>query len=246
MMQYLRKIKDLGITGSMAKWYDKNSRESRMEELKSYAKDIAALVEAGCANPAAKPQGRPRILEVAPGPGYISIELSKLGSYTITGMDISEDFIKICKANAERESADVDFVQGNVSNMPFADASFDFLFCSAAFKNFHDPAQALREMYRVLKPKGGGLIIDMNRNASNAALKAEVDKMRLRGFSHLWVSLTFSIFLRKGAYTRAEFETMLASSPFSNWKIKEGGIGVCIYLNEAAAGVWGRSPQERG
>jgi ubiquinone/menaquinone biosynthesis C-methylase UbiE len=234
MMKYLRKIKDLGITGNMAKWYDKNSRESRMDELKSYAKDISALVEAGCANSGAKPQGYPRILEVAPGPGYISIELSKLGSYTITGMDISEDFVKICKENAKRENADVDFVQGNVSNMPFADASFDFLFCSAAFKNFHDPAQALREMRRVLKPEGGGLIMDMNRNATNAAINAEVDKMRLRGFSRLWMSLTFSVFLRKGAYTSAEFEALLAESPFSNWKIEEGGIGICVYLNEAA------------
>ncbi|MDR2795920.1 MAG: class I SAM-dependent methyltransferase, partial [Spirochaetaceae bacterium] len=138
MMKYMRKRKDLGITGGMARWYDKNSRESRMAELSGYAKEISTLIK-----PAATGEKR-RILEIAPGPGYISIELSKLGDYTITGMDISADFVEIARANAKRENAGVDFTRGNVSAMPFDDAAFDFLFCSAAFKNFHDPERALR------------------------------------------------------------------------------------------------------
>jgi ubiquinone/menaquinone biosynthesis C-methylase UbiE len=228
MMKYLRKTKDLGITGNMAKWYDKNSRERRMDELKGYAKEIASL--AGRENNYV--DNKPKILEIAPGPGYISIELSKLGDYAITGMDISEDFVKICRANAKRENAGVDFVQGNVSDMPFTDASFNFLFCSAAFKNFQNPARALSEMWRVLKPGGGGLIIDMNRNASSAALESEVDKMRLRGLSRLWMNFMFSFFLRKGAYTKEEFEKLLAASPFSSCNIEEKGIGIYVYMNK--------------
>ncbi|MDR2660405.1 MAG: class I SAM-dependent methyltransferase [Spirochaetaceae bacterium] len=224
MMKYLRKIEDLGISGGMAKWYDKNSRTSRMAELAAYARDISSLI--------GKADKKPNILEVAPGPGYISIELSKLGNYAITGMDISADFVDISRANAKRENADVNFIQGNVSNMPFMDASFDFLFCSAAFKNFHDPAQALREMYRVLKPGGKGLIIDMNRNASDAALKAVVNDMKLRGFDRFFMSLTFRFFLRNGAYTDAEFESLLAASGFSSWNIEERGIGLYVLMNK--------------
>ena len=80
------------------------------------------------------------ILEIAPGSGYVSIELVKVGQeYRITGMDLSADFVGICRANAAREQAAVDFVQGNVSAMPFAENQFDYPFCSAVFKNFHDP-----------------------------------------------------------------------------------------------------------
>ena len=79
------------------------------------------------------------VLEVAPGPGYFAIELAKLGKYKITGMDISQDFVEIARRNAKEAGVDVEFQLGNVSEMPFPDNKFDFIFCSAAFKNFKDP-----------------------------------------------------------------------------------------------------------
>ncbi|MDR1302358.1 MAG: class I SAM-dependent methyltransferase [Treponema sp.] len=219
MMQYMRKIKDVGITGSLAKWYDKNSRENRREELQMYAKEISRTVKAG-----------DTILEVAPGPGYVLIELAKLGNYHLSGMDISADFVEIGKTNAKREKATVTFVQGTVSSMPFNRETFDFLFCSAAFKNFHDPAQALREMHRVLKPGGQGLIIDMNKNTTAAIRKAEVAKMHLHGFNYGFMRFAFGTFLRNGAYTKKGFEQLLAVSPFSSWNIAEQDISLYVYL----------------
>ena len=40
--------------------------------------------------------------------------------------------------------------------MPFADSSFDYVVCAAAFKNFNEPAAALAEMHRVLVLSGQG------------------------------------------------------------------------------------------
>jgi ubiquinone/menaquinone biosynthesis C-methylase UbiE len=219
MEKFLRKSKDVAITGKFARWYDRNSREHRIEELRSYAAEIAAAVKQGDA-----------ILEIAPGPGYISIELAKMGRYRITGMDLSADFVEICKANAAREQAAVDFVQGNISAMPFAENQFDYLFCSAAFKNFHDPARALSEMYRVLKPGGKGLIIDMNKNTTAAIRRAEIDKMRLEGFERLFMAFSFAFILRDGAYRKNDFEEMLDASPFQRWNIAERGISLYVYL----------------
>jgi 2-polyprenyl-3-methyl-5-hydroxy-6-metoxy-1,4-benzoquinol methylase len=39
------------------------------------------------------------VLEVAPGPGYLSIELARRG-FIVTGIDISPDFVEISKRNA--------------------------------------------------------------------------------------------------------------------------------------------------
>ncbi|MDR2803438.1 MAG: hypothetical protein LBB22_04010, partial [Treponema sp.] len=69
-------------------------------------------------------------------------------------------------------------------------------------------------------------------NASGAALKAELDGMRLHGLSRLWMNFVFAAFLRKGAYSKAELDELLAASPLSSWNIAERGIGLYVYLQK--------------
>jgi 2-polyprenyl-3-methyl-5-hydroxy-6-metoxy-1,4-benzoquinol methylase len=45
------------------------------------------------------------VLEVAPGPGFLAIELAKLGPYRIVGLDISETFVRIAADEAASLSA---------------------------------------------------------------------------------------------------------------------------------------------
>ena len=220
LMRMGRKIKDLGITGSFARWYDKNTRENRIGEMREYAREAARHLTEKAA-----------VLEVAPGPGYFSIELAKMGNYRITGMDISADFVAICRANAARENADVTFVQGNVSNMPFEEKSFDFIFCSAAFKNFREPLTALGEMYAVLKDGGTVLIVDMNHDASKEQLAAEAEKISRPGFERWFMMHTFRVLCR-GAYSQKELEAMIKQTPFAKSEIKVSGIGLYIYLHK--------------
>jgi ubiquinone/menaquinone biosynthesis C-methylase UbiE len=101
------------------------------------------------------------VLEVVPGPGYLSIEIAKLGNYNVTGLDISKTFVKIAQSNANKAGVvKAKFKHGDASNMPFDNETFDFIVCTAAYKNFTKPIMALNEMYRVLKPNGKILIID--------------------------------------------------------------------------------------
>ena len=60
----------------------------------------------------------------------------------------------------------MDFRWGNASAMPFADASFDFVYCSAAFKNFSEPIRGLNEINRILRPAGEALVADLSKDAS--------------------------------------------------------------------------------
>jgi ubiquinone/menaquinone biosynthesis C-methylase UbiE len=218
LMRFSRKFKDLGITGSFTHWYDKNTRENRIEEMQEYAREAKKYLPYNA-----------NVLEVAPGPGYFSIELAKIGNYNITGMDISTDFIEICKTNAQRENVNVTFLQGNVSSMSFKDNTFDFIFCSAAFKNFKEPVVALCEMYRVLKNNGIALIVDMNHDVSKEKLAEEAIKLSKTSFERWFMKTTFKG-LCKGAYSRDEFENMIKQTSFGKSEIKETGISLFIYL----------------
>jgi ubiquinone/menaquinone biosynthesis C-methylase UbiE len=137
MMKLQRHFKDIGIGGITARWYDNNTRKSRLAEMKAYAKEVDKHIQDGCS-----------VLEVAPGPGYLAIELAKLGKCKkIIGLDISKDFVEIARRNAKEAGVlEVEFRQGNVADIPFPDNKFDFIICTAAFKNFKDPFVALSQI----------------------------------------------------------------------------------------------------
>lgn len=209
---------DRAIEGLMAKWYAANTADV-MHEYRELAERIAGEIAPGS-----------RVLEVAPGPGYFCIELAKRGSFQITGMDISKTFVKMAREKTAEAGVKVDFEQGSASNMPFPRDTFDFLLCRAAFKNFAKPVEALREMCRVLKPGGRGVIIDMRGDATPEALNRHVDGMGLSGFNHIMTKLAFRTTLVKSAYTKAQFEQMLKETGFSRVKIKEAEIGLEVTM----------------
>lgn len=217
-MRNIRKKKDIGIYGFVAKEYDRNSRKSRLPEMQSYANEVEYYVGKGA-----------NVLEVAPGPGYLSIELAKRG-FHVTAVDISPDFVEIAKRNASEAAVSVNFLEGNVSNLPFKDCQFDFVVCSAAFKNFKDPVKALCEIHRVLKQEGKALIIDMNHEATSEDINKEVSNMK--GFDRLFVKFSFKTFLKKGAYTKEEFAEFIKQSPFKNYHIRKEGISLYVYLDK--------------
>ncbi len=220
-MTQQRRTKDISIEGVAARWYDRNTRKHRLTEMKGYAREVAKHIQDGCS-----------VLEVAPGPGYLGIELAKLGKYRIIGLDISNDFVEIARRNAKEESVDVQFQQGSVADIPFPDNTFDFVICTAAFKNFKEPLKALSEMYRVLTSEGTALIIDMNRNVSNQQIEDYTKNIGAKGINKLIMIFMFKYFLRNGAYTKDEFVNLASKTKFKEHNIKEEGIGFYIYLRK--------------
>ena len=85
-------------------------------------------------------------------------------------------------------------------------------------------------MYRVLKPGGTVLIVDMNRNVSDRAISESVKKSGEKGFEAIFLKFTFKYFLRKGAYTKDEFAKLISKTKFSRSEIKEEGVGFYIYI----------------
>jgi len=217
-MKNSRVKKDIAITGFMAKWYNKNSK-ARLSDFVKVAEIITAKT----------PEGS-KVLEVAPGPGYLSIELAKRG-FDVTGVELSADFVEIEKTNAAESNVAVNFQQGNASALPIADEAVDFIICMAAFKNFSEPQKALNEMYRVLKPQGIALVIDMNRENTSADIEETMrDFPEMKGFDRWFVKLSFKTLLKKGAYNQREFEEYISHTMFPKHEITKHGIGFHIWL----------------
>ena len=206
------------MEGSIARWYEKNTAKDMADYLR-LGDRIAGILPAGSA-----------ILEVAPGPGFLSVEPAKRG-FAVTGLDISKTFVYLAANNVERVGVHVRFEQGNASDMPFADQSFDILVCRAAFKNFADPCGALKEMSRVLKPGGRGLIIDLRRDASMADIAKYVDGLDVSFLNRLFMKFTFRFMLLSRAWPTEDFAKMLGKIPFRHAQIVPNAIGMEIWLD---------------
>ncbi len=217
MMRLFKHFKDLGIEGKQAIMYDRLTREHRIDEMKEQAIEVARHLKQG-----------DNILEVAPGAGYLSIELARLGKFKITGMDISSDLVEIGTNNALEAGVVADFIQGNVAEMPFRDGVFDFIICVLAFKNFKEPVRALQEMYRVLKPGSTALIMDLNRKASLKATKKVAEKMGLKGFG----GYIAGAIQRSGAFSREELQTFISQTEFKDYEIQITEMGFSVYLKK--------------
>ena len=219
------RLKGPEMEGAVARWYAKvRSSGSQIEE---YRKQAAQLTEG-------LPTGA-KVLEVAPGPGYLAVEIARLG-FQVTGLDISRTFVQIGSEHASQAGVSVDFRQGDAAVMPFEADSFDLIVCQAAFKNFVYPASALDEMYRVLRTGGTAVIQDMSSEASHADINLEVQKMHLGWWSTFSTKATLEM-LKRRAYSPARFERLAAESPFHACEITTEGIGLEVRLKKAEAAV---------
>ncbi|HUX13969.1 MAG TPA: class I SAM-dependent methyltransferase [Spirochaetia bacterium] len=219
-MRWWRRKKDVAITGWNAVMYDRQGRRYRQEEFGELARQLAQRITS-----------EQRILEIASGSGYLAIELARLGRTRLVGSDISADQVAIATENARRASTPVEFVVAGVQKLPFADSSFDFALCFAAFKNFRDPAGALKEMKRVLAPGGSVIIGDMCSDIPDGAIEDYLDGQRIRGLNRIILGRTFR-FLRKGAYSHAELQALIDGAGYSSYRMEEGGIGFSLTLTK--------------
>lgn len=212
------------MEGVVERWYARMRRSA--SQIEAYRRQASHLTD-GLRRGAA-------VLEVAPGPGYLAIEMARLGRFHVTGLDISRSFVEIASENARQAAVSVDFQEGDVASMPFDVESFDLVICQAAFKDFAQPESALDEMHRVLRSGGTAVIQDVSGDASGADIEQEVNRMelgRLNAFMTKW-SLAM---VRRRAYSRAQFEHLAAESAFRTCDFQTEGLGMEMRLKKRVA-----------
>ena len=111
-----------------------------------------------------------RVLDAACGTGDLALADLRAGAGRVTGLDFSEKMLE-----RARRKAPLDWVQGDMLALPFADAIFDAVTVGFGVRNVDDLPLALRELRRVLQP--GGRI---------AILEITQPRGALRPFYSLW------------------------------------------------------------
>ena len=101
------------------------------------------------------------ILDVATGTGDVAITLAKsMRVKKIIGLDIAIDMLTIGKQKVQKKDLEkqIEFIEGDSENLPFANNTFDAATVAFGVRNFENTAQGLKEIWRVLSP-GGTLVV---------------------------------------------------------------------------------------
>ena len=103
--------------------------------------------------------GACRVLDIGCGTGLLTARIhDELEPETIVGCDFSRGMLH----EAAQRVPGLPWVRGNALRLPFGDQHFDAVVSTEAFHWFPDPDRALRELFRVLVPKGRLMVAFVN------------------------------------------------------------------------------------
>lgn len=177
-----------------------------------------------------------RVLDVAGGTGDIGLRIIKKGlkhgkSPHVIITDINHAMLREGKNKAIDKNLfkDVEFINSDAEQLPFADNSFDYYTISFGIRNVTDRAKALKEAYRVLKPGGQFFCLEFSK----------IDKK----FASLYDLFSFNVIPKIGgliAGDEASYQYLVESirkfPDQESWKemIQDAGFNNVSYDNYSA------------
>lgn len=119
-----------------------------------------------------------QVLDVACGTGIVArVAAARVGSDgKVVGLDVNEGMLEVARSVSRDIHPLIEWRRADVSDMPFADETFDVIFCQQGLQFFKDRPAALSETHRVLAPDGR-LVLSVLRSTKHNpgwALLAEV------------------------------------------------------------------------
>ncbi len=105
------------------------------------------------------------ILDVATGTGDLAIQMQReLSAQTIIGADISEGMMNVGRQKVDTAglAAHIRFEYQDAMAFTYEDNTFDAVTAAFGVRNYEDIRQGLAEMYRVLKPGGHLMILELS------------------------------------------------------------------------------------
>jgi SAM-dependent methyltransferase len=121
-----------------------------------------------------------KLLDVACGPGVVTAAIAPRAA-SVVAFDATAPMLDKAKARCAKAGlANVEFKCGDAESLPFADARFDGVVTRLAIHHFADPQRALGEMFRVLRPGGTAVIVDVvsAEDADDSNLQNAIERLR--------------------------------------------------------------------
>jgi malonyl-CoA O-methyltransferase len=123
----------------------------------------------------------PRILDAGCGKGRFARALAeRRPDAEIVGVDLSDALLGGAPSSVETRC-------GSLLDLPCADDEFDFAFCVEALEHVVDPAAAVAELLRVVRPGGTVLIVDKDALRAGALPTADWERWLERGQVKVWL-----------------------------------------------------------
>lgn len=108
-----------------------------------------------------------KVLDLAGGTGDFTAKFSKIvgDDGLVVLADINESMLKVGRDKLRDKGLfnNIEYVQANAEELPFADNYFDCITISFGLRNVTDKQKALQSMWRVLKPGGRLLILEFSK-----------------------------------------------------------------------------------
>src|SRR5215467_3423012 len=129
--------------------------------------------------------GRGHLLDVACGPGVVTAAIAPPAA-SVVALDATDEMLEKARARCTRAKlANVIFKRGDAEHLPFDEAQFDGVVTRLAVHHFADPQRALTEMFRVLRPGGTAVIVDVVSSEEPEESNLQNAIERLRDPSHV-------------------------------------------------------------
>ena len=170
---------------------------------------------------AAKKLNPGSVLDLGSGTGASYTDLI---NFDVTALDPDEQMLSL--NNFEKK------VVGKGEELPFKENSFDNVLCCFVWRNVSDTEKALSEVYRVLKPGGKFILLDMTR-PKNSFLKI-IHKIGTYILLHFVGFITLNLkeysFLYKSLDFYPQPEVHLSKNNYTNLVIERVGLFDFVYL----------------
>ena len=161
-----------------------------------------------------------RVLDLGSGTGAA---FQQLQNFDVTAVDPDERMLQLNEFSNK--------VIGGAENLPFPDNSFDSIYCAFVWRNINEPKKSMDEVYRVLRPGGKFILLDMTR-PKNKFLKA-IHKIGTFKVTLLIGLLTFNLkeyrFLHNSLDKYPQPEEYFQTHPFENCNIERMGLFDFVY-----------------
>src|ERR1700690_3368580 len=165
----------------------------------------AVLASLGCGNPTALAQLNPgeTVLDLGSGGGIdVLLAARRVGaSGRAYGLDMTDEMLALARDN-QREAgvSNVEFLKGEIENIPLPDASVDVIISNCVINLSGDKDRVLAEAFRVLRPGGRFAVSDV-------VVRGEVPTV-IRRSVELWIGCV------AGALEESEYRAKLSGAGF--------------------------------